>query len=137
MTQTRFVKRTTVAKKSAQTMRLLRGLGASLLLTVLAVAVFALLMQWLKPSEEAIRIFNQLLKVAAVGVGTFVAVGRGQEGGLLKGALLGVIYMGLGVAVYVLLSGQNAPWTAYLADLAMGAATGGIIGTIVSNISGK
>lgn len=137
MTQTRFVKRTTVTKKSAQTMRLLRGLGASLLLTVLAVAVFALLMQWLKPSEEAIRIFNQLLKVAAVGVGTFVAVGRGQEGGLLKGALLGVIYMGLGVAVYALLSGQNAPWTAYLADLAMGAATGGIIGTIVSNISGK
>ena len=43
----------------------------------------------------------------------------------------------LGVAAYALLSGQGAPWTAYLADLAMGTATGGIIGAIVSNISGK
>jgi hypothetical protein len=45
--------------------------------------------------------------------------------------------MALGVAAYALLSGQGAPWTAYLADLAMGTATGGIIGAIVSNISGK
>ena len=42
-----------------------------------------------------------------------------------------------GAAAYALLSGQGAPWTAYLADLAMGTATGGIIGAIVSNISGK
>ena len=51
--------------------------------------------------------------------------------------MLRLLYMALGVAAYALLSGQGAPWTAYLADLAMGTATGGIIGAIVSNISGK
>ena len=56
---------------------------------------------------------------------------------LLVPALTGLLYMALGVAAYALLSGQGAPWTAYLADLAMGTATGGIIGAIVSNISGK
>lgn len=79
----------------------------------------------------------QLLKVVSVAIGTYIAVGRGQEGGLLRGALIGLLYMALGVAAYALLSGQGAPWTAYLADLAMGTATGGIIGAIVSNISGK
>lgn len=137
MSQLKPVRRTTTSPSHPALMRLLRGLGASLLVTLFAVAVFALLMQWLKPSENAVRIFNQILKVVAVGVGTYIAVGRGQEGGLRKGALLGVVYMGLGVAVYALLSGQSAPWSAYLADLAMGAASGGIIGTILSNISGK
>ena len=103
----------------------------------IVVAVFALLMQWVKPTEDTVRIFNQLLKVVSVAIGTYIAVGRGQEGGLLRGSLIGLLYMALGVAAYALLSGQGAPWTAYLADLAMGTATGGIIGAIVSNISGK
>ena len=111
--------------------------GAAMLTTIIVVAVFALLMQWVKPTEDTVRIFNQLLKVVSVAIGTYIAVGRGQEGGLLRGALIGLLYMALGVAAYALLSGQGAPWTAYLADLAMGTATGGIIGAIVSNISGK
>ena len=118
-------------------MRLFGQMPLQLLLEIIFVAVFALLMQWVKPTEDTVRIFNQLLKVISVAIGTYIAVGRGQEGGLLRGALIGLLYMALGVAAYALLSGQGAPWTAYLADLAMGTATGGIIGAIVSNISGK
>ena len=118
-------------------MRLFGQMPLQLLLEIIFVAVFALLMQWVKPTEETVRIFNQLLKVVSVAIGTYIAVGRGQEGGLLRGSLIGLLYMALGVAAYALLSGQGAPWTAYLADLAMGTATGGIIGAIVSNISGK
>lgn len=113
---------------------LLKGLGAALLVTVAGVAIFALLMQWLRPSEGAVRLINQVLKLASVAVGVYVAVGRGCEGGLLRGALVGLIYMGIGVGVYALLSGQGAPASAYLADLAMGAAAGGIMGMILSNI---
>ena len=45
--------------------------------------------------------------------------------------------MAAGVALYALLSGQSAPVTAYLADLGMGVAGGGIVGLILSNISPK
>ena len=131
MTGTQTVRRTTTRARRGGSMQLLRGLGAAMLTTIIVVAVFALLMQWVKPTEDTVRIFNQLLKVVSVAIGTYIAVGRGQEGGLLRGALIGPLYMALGV------SGQGAPWTAYLADLAMGTATGGIIGAIVSNISGK
>ena len=38
----------------------------------------------------------------------------------------------LGVGLYALLSGQQLPLTAYLSDLAMGVAGGGIAGAILS-----
>lgn len=118
-------------------LRLLKGLGAALVVTIAGVAVFALLMQWVKPSDTVVRIFNQVLKLVSIGIGVYVAVGCGQEGGLLKGAGVGLAYMALGVAIYALLSGQQAPVTAYLADLGMGVAGGGIVGMILSNLAPK
>lgn len=115
-------------------MRILKGLGAALLVTVAGVAVFALLMQWLRPAENVVRIVNQVLKLASVGVGVYVAVGKGCEGGLIKGALVGLMYMAVGVGMYALLSGQGAPMSAYLADLGMGVAGGGIVGMLLSNM---
>ena len=117
--------------------RLLKGLAAALLVTVAGVAIFALIMQWVKPTENAVRIFNQALKLLSIAVGVFVAVGRGGNGGLIRGAAVGLTYMAVGVALYVILSGQQAPVTAYLADLGMGIAGGGIVGMILSNLSAK
>ena len=117
--------------------RLLKGLGAALLVTVAGVAIFALIMQWVKPTENAVRIFNQALKLVSIAVGVFVAVGRGGDGGLIRGAGVGLLYMAVGVALYAVLSGQQAPLTAYLADLGMGVAGGGIVGMILSNLSSK
>ena len=114
-------------------LRLLKGLGISVV-TVAGVAIFALLMQWLRPSDQVIRIFNQVLKLLSIAAGVYVAVGRGREGGLLRGAAVGALYMVVGVASYALLSGQNAPVSAYLADLGMGVAGGGIVGMILSNM---
>ena len=115
-------------------LRIGKGLLVAIGVTVAGVAVFALLMQWLRPAEGVVRIVNQVLKLAAIGAGVFTAVGKGCEGGLIKGALVGLLYMGIGVGVYALLSGQGAPVSAYLADLGMGVAGGGIIGMLLSNM---
>ena len=133
MSQTR-VRRMSNRRKSGWT-GILKGLGASMLVTLAAVAVFALVMQWVRPTEGAVRIFNQVLKLVSIAVGVWVAVGCGGEGGLLRGAAIGLGYMALGVAIYALLSGQQAPLTSYLADLGMGVAGGGIVGMILSNLS--
>ena len=117
--------------------RLLKGLAAALLVTVAGVAIFALVMQWVKPTEGAVRIFNQVLKLLSIAVGVWVAVGRGGDGGLISGAGVGLLYMAVGVALYAVLSGQQAPLTAYLADLGMGVAGGGIVGMILSNVSAR
>lgn len=125
------------SRKTAGWLGLLKGLAAAIAVTVVGVALFALTMQWVKPADGFIRGFNQVLKLLAIAAGVWVAVGRGGEGGLIRGALIGFGYMALGVAVYALLTGQNAPVTAYLADLGMGVAGGGIVGMILSNISRK
>ncbi len=117
--------------------RLLRGLGVSILTTLVGVALFSLLMQWVKPSDGVIRVFNQVLKLLSIALGVWSAVGRGGEKGLMRGAAVGLGYMGLGVALYAILSGQQAAFSSYLADLAMGIAGGGIVGMILSNISAK
>ena len=117
--------------------RLLRGLGVSILTTLVGVALFSLLMQWVKPSDGVIRVFNQVLKLLSIALGVWSAVGRGGEKGLMRGAAVGMVYMGLGVALYAILSGQQAAFSSYLADLAMGVAGGGIVGMILSNISAK
>ena len=123
--------------KQKQWVGLLKGLGAAVLVTLAGVVLFALVMQWIKPTEGAVRIFNQVLKLLSIAVGVWVAVGRGGQGRLLRGAAIGLAYMAIGVALYALLSGQQAPLTSYLADLGMGVAGGGIVGMILSNISAK
>ncbi len=115
-------------------MRLLKGLLTAIGVTVAGVAIFALLMQWLRPAEGVVRIINQVLKLVSIGAGVYVAVGKGCEGGLLRGALVGLLYMAIGVGMYAILSGQGAPVSAYLADLGMGVAGGGIVGMILSNL---
>ena len=135
MTKTASVRRS--RGNAPMGMRLLKGLGMAVLVTVAGVAIFALAMQWLRPAEGVVRIVNQVLKLLSIGAGAYVAVGRGCEGGLIKGALVGLLYMALGVGAYALLSGQRASVSAYLADLGMGVAGGGIIGMILSNISPK
>ena len=121
-------------RKNNTALRLLKGLLTAVGVTIAGVAVFALLMQWLRPAESVVRIINQGLKLASIGAGVYGAVGRGCEGGLLRGALVGLVYMVIGVGMYALLSGQSAPVSAYLADLGMGVAGGGIVGMILSNL---
>ena len=99
--------------------------------TLACVLLFALLMQWLRPSDTVVRVVNQLIKLASIFVGVWVMSGRGSDRGLMWGALLGLIYMAVGVGLYALLSGQQLPFTAYLSDLAMGVAGGGIAGAIL------
>ena len=129
-TRARAHHRTRKAVPTAWT-TLLKGLGAAMLVTLAGVAIFALLMQWIRPSDQAIRIFNQVLKLASIAVGVKVAIGRRGEGSMGRGALIGLVYMLLGVVMYAVLSGQDAPMTSYLADLGMGLAGGGIVGMLL------
>lgn len=131
---TRTTRRRSRRRQQSLWGRLLRGLLASIGVTLVCVLLFALLMQWLKPSDNAIRVVNQLIKLGAIFAGVWMMVGRGGERGLALGALLGLCYMGLGVGLFALLSGQQLPFTAYLSDIAMGIAGGGICGALVQNV---
>ena len=128
MSQARTIRRSLRHTQPDALLTLLKGLGIAILITLCGVAIFALLMQWIRPSDTVIRIFNQLLKLSAISAGIVAASPRG--GSVLRCMLIGLIYMLLGVALYALLSGQSAPLTAYLADIGMGVACGGLVGLL-------
>lgn len=109
---------------------ILRGVLLSAATTVLLVLVFALLVSLFPLSDSIIHIVNQLIKLVSIFVGVRAAVHPRDARCLLRGALVGFLYMALGVAVYAVLSGQKAGLSGYAADLLMGVAAGGLIGLI-------
>ena len=114
---------------------LLQGLLTAAAVTVLGVAVFALILRFFDVSDTLISVANQALKLLSIFLG--VKAGCRKGGSVLKGALIGLVYMVLGVMGYQLLSGLDATPASYLADLAMGVAAGGLFGMILGVKSRK
>lgn len=127
----RTVRRRSRRRHSSLWAALVRGLLVAIGVTLACVLLFALFMQWLKPSDNVIRIINQLIKLGAIFAGVKAMLRSGSDQGLARGALLGLVYMALGVGLYALLSGQQLPVSAYVSDIAMGIAGGGICGALM------
>ena len=100
--------------------------------TIIGVAIFALLLNWWNASDRTITAVNQVVKFVSILAGVTTAMRAGESGGALRGACVGVLYMALGIACYALMMGQSPQWTAYLADLGMGVAAGGLFGMILT-----
>jgi putative membrane protein (TIGR04086 family) len=116
---------------------ILRGVLFSAAITVVCVLLFSLIIGWTDMSDAVVRVINQIIKLGAVAAGVCFSVRRGEEAALRRGALIGLIYMGLGVLLYALLSAQKLTAVQYLTDLFMGIAAGGLTGMIVGTLKEK
>ena len=122
--------RTTARRQNGVWLGLLKGVLLAVAVTLALVAVFALVISLVSVPDGAVRGVNQGIKLLAIILGVRAAVARGSEGGVTRGALVGLLYMAVGVLVYALLSAQKLSATAYLADLLLGVAAGGLTGMI-------
>ena len=123
-----------VRRSTGKENALWRGLLLSILVTVVAVIVFALIIGLTDMSDGVIQIVNQVIKVAAIFFGVRAIVPKGAENGIRRGVLLGLIYMGVGVLLYSLLSGQKLTVMSYLTDVLMGIAAGGLSGMVLGSM---
>ena len=105
--------------------------GASI--TIIGVAVFALILNWWDASDRAITAINQVVKFVSILAGVVSAMGGDSQGGVLRGICVGLLYMALGIVCYCLLMGQPPQISGYLADLGMGIASGGLFAMILSS----
>lgn len=116
---------------------LLKGLLVSVAVTVAAVVIFAVIIGLTDLPDSVIRIVNQVIKVGAVFAGVYAAVPKGSDNAIRKGVVIGLVYMGVGVLLYALLSGQQLTVFSWLLDILMGIAAGGLSGMIVGSMQGK
>lgn len=116
---------------------LLKGLLVSVAVTVAAVMIFAVIIGLTDLPDSVIRIVNQVIKVGAVFAGVYAAVPKGSDNAICKGVVIGLVYMGAGVLLYALLSGQQLTVFSWLLDILMGIAAGGLSGMIVGSMQGK
>ena len=128
----RRVKRSTGNKTA-----LWRGLLLSIAVTAAAVVLFAVIIGLMDVNDGIIRIVNQLIKARAIFVGVRSIVPRGDESGIRRGALLGLLYMGIGVLVYALLTRQQITVWGYVIDVLMGIAAGGLSGMLLGSLRTK
>ena len=126
-----------IKKPSGTVMRLARGVLVAAAVCAVLVAAFAWVLSLWRASEGAVTAINQCIKFVSILAGVYACVGRGGEKGALHGACVGAIYMALGIAMYVFLSGQQLSVSAYAAYLGMGVASGGLFGMILSNLGAK
>lgn len=109
---------------------ILRGILVSIAATALLVVVFALILSFVNLSDSVVHAVNQLIKLAAVYAGVHTAVRPGDKQGLIRGVIVGAVYMAAGVAVYAALTAQHITFSAWAADVLMGIAAGGIMGLL-------
>jgi len=109
----------------------LKGVLVGVSMTVIAIAVFALVLNWWDASDRAITAINQVVKFVSILAGVTSALSSGSEGGVMRGICVGLLYMLLGIVCFCLLMGQSPELSAYLADLGMGIASGGLFAMIL------
>ena len=111
----------------------LKGVLISASITVIAIAVFALILNWWDASDRAITAINQVVKFVSILAGVVAALGGDAQGGVMRGICVGLLYMALGIVCYDLLMGRAPQMTGYMADLGMGIASGGLFGMILTS----
>jgi len=111
----------------------IKGVLVGANVTVIGVALFALILNWWDASDRAITAINQVVKFVSILAAVVSAMGSDGRSGTLRGVCVGFLYMALGIMCYCLLMGQQPEFSGYLADLGMGIASGGLFAMILSS----
>ena len=116
---------------------LAKGLAVAVGVTLAGMLLMAGAVVFIGLSDTLIRVLDQALKLCAVALGTFAAVGRGGQRGLVTGAGLGAGYAVIGYVLYVLLGGNGFDIVELMGEITICVAAGAVMGAICANLSPK
>lgn len=81
----------------------IKGVLVSLLATLIGIFLFALVLRFVDLNTVVIKIVNQVIKILSVLFGVKVCLKCNKSKGLLKGAVVGVLYTVLSYLIFSLL----------------------------------
>lgn len=122
------------SNRTATLISILRGLIIASACTLTGMLLIALLTLCTRISDNLITVLNQLLKIISIILGVCASVGRGGRRGFLTGAVVALVYMILGYALYIILGGGVYSAAAMLGEMLMGSAVGALSGAVLANM---
>ncbi len=116
---------------------LLKGLLTAVAVTIIGMAVLALMVVYAGLSDGALLSLNQLLKLTAIFIGTWKAVGRGGTNGFVTGVVVGAVYVALGYGLCAAWEGMTVTGALLSVEFLLGAVIGGVSGALAANLPAK
>lgn len=105
----------------------------AVLVSIVAVMIFALVLNWTNVSDKVIDIVNIAIKIVSIVVGCVLGI-RHNRGGIVKGVAVGTIFGVLSWVVFSLIVGEWTWGMSELIDLLCGIGAGTISGIVVVNV---
>ena len=112
------------------------SVSSSVLLSVVAIVVFAAILCFVDVSDKAVDIITLSIKIVSVLFGVVIGVRSGKNGAI-KGVLTGIIYAALCYLSAALTLGDFTPGRGTLIDTAVVTFAALIGGVIVVNLDGR
>lgn len=113
---------------------IVRGVVASVCVSVVGVLLLALIHKMSSLSDGAIRIANQAIKTLSILVGTFLSLKGNFQRGWLKGLVVGSLYTVLSYTIFSVLSSSFGFGIGFVYDLLFGMIIGAICGILCANM---
>ena len=118
-------------------LNILNGSFVALSVSLVGILIFAFFIKYVAVPTEAIKPVNQVIKGISLLVGTFVALKKVNQMGLINGLLIGLCYTVIAFLVFSILDGNFEFNKTLVNDLLFGGIIGGICGVIAVNLKRK
>lgn len=120
--------------KSKNFLQILKGVGVSLVVSLVGILVFAFVLRFVNIGDNLIKVINQVIKVLSVLLGVSLTLKKDKTKGLLKGAGVGALYTLLAYLVFSVLVGNFNFGLSLVFDTIFAAVIGLICGVIFVNV---
>ena len=132
------VKRTTRnSKRDPFIFHAIKGAITALIVTVAAVLALALIVKQSGMDETKISAINQAIKVVSIFIAGLISSRSVNEKQLFTGSVSGLLYVIIGYVAFSLIEGEWGDILLLMADLAMGAVVGALVGLIFGKLLKK
>lgn len=121
--------------KSGFFVQVIKAVAAAFIFTFALILIFALILKCANISSLAIKTVNQFIKAISLFAGCFLFLKEGK--GLVKGAIVGVLWAALVYASFALFGKGEFTALAVAADFLFAAVVGGLSGVIAVNMRSK
>lgn len=112
---------------------ILKSVLFSLIVSVVLILILAVVAKYTEINDKTITAINQVIKVVALAVGILLGLKK-QKGGLIIGAIVGLLFTVLSFAIFSLISGSANFDKITVFDFLIGIGVGAISGILAVNL---